>query len=99
MCPYISSPNLKFFNLTNLTSPNAELQLDQLHNSNFLLIGSRILDEVYPQQLRAAFKQPIRQLQRGKVLERMEFFEGCYLLSLDGTCVKKRIAFIDGLNY
>ena len=44
-----------------------------------------ILDEVYPEQLRAAFKQPIRQLQRGKVLERMVFFEGCYLLSLDGT--------------
>jgi hypothetical protein len=44
-----------------------------------------ILDEVYPEQLREAFKQPIRQLQRGKVLERMVFFEGCYLLSLDGT--------------
>jgi len=45
----------------------------------------KILDEVYPEQLRAAFKQPIRQLQRGKALERMVFFEGCYLLSLDGT--------------
>ena len=45
----------------------------------------KILDEVDPEQLRAAFKQPIRQLQRGKVLERMVFFEGCYLLSLDGT--------------
>ena len=44
-----------------------------------------ILDEVYPEQLRDAFKGPIRQLQRGKVLERMVFFEGCYLLSLDGT--------------
>jgi hypothetical protein len=44
-----------------------------------------ILDEVYPEQLRAAFKQPVRQLQRGKVLERMVFFERCYLLSLDGT--------------
>jgi len=44
-----------------------------------------ILDEVYPEQLRAAFKGPIRQLQRGKVLERMVFLEGCYLLSLDGT--------------
>jgi hypothetical protein len=44
-----------------------------------------ILDEVYPEQLRSAFKGPIRQLQRGKALERMVFFEGCYLLSLDGT--------------
>jgi len=44
-----------------------------------------ILDEVYPEQLRDTFKGPIRQLQRGKVLERMVFFERCYLLSLDGT--------------
>lgn len=44
-----------------------------------------ILDPVDPEQLRAAFKGPIRQLQRGKILEGMVFFEGCYLLSLDGT--------------
>jgi len=44
-----------------------------------------ILDEVRPEELRAAFKGPFRQLQRGKVLERMVFFEDCYLLSLDGT--------------
>ena len=44
-----------------------------------------ILDEVKPQELRAAYKGPFRQLQRGKALERMVFFEGCYLLSLDGT--------------
>jgi hypothetical protein len=45
----------------------------------------KILDPVDPEELRPAFKGPIRQLQRGKVLERMVFFEGCYLLSLDGT--------------
>ena len=45
----------------------------------------KILDPVNPEQLRAAFKGPIRQLQRGKILEDMVFFEGCYLLSLDGT--------------
>ena len=44
-----------------------------------------VLDPANPEQLRAAFKGPIRQLQKGKVLERMVFFEGCYLLSLDGT--------------
>jgi len=44
-----------------------------------------ILDPVNPDQLRGVFKGPIRQLQRGKALERMVFFEGCYLLSLDGT--------------
>jgi len=45
----------------------------------------KILDPVNPEELRHAFKGPIRQLQRGKVLEQMLFFEGCYLLSLDGT--------------
>ena len=45
----------------------------------------KILDPVNPEELRVAFKGPIRQLQRGKVLEPMVFFEGCYLLSLDGT--------------
>jgi len=44
-----------------------------------------ILDEVNPEELRAMYKGPFRQLQRGKVLEGMVFFEGCYLLSLDGT--------------
>ena len=45
----------------------------------------KILDPVNPEELRPAFKGPIRQLQKGKVLEQMLFFEGCYLLSLDGT--------------
>jgi len=44
-----------------------------------------ILDPVDPEQLRPAFNSPFRQLQRGKILEGMVFFEGCYLLSLDGT--------------
>ena len=44
-----------------------------------------ILDRVNPDELRPAFKGPFQQLQRGNVLKRMEFFEGCYLLSLDGT--------------
>lgn len=44
-----------------------------------------ILDEVNPEELRPAFKGPLRQLQRGKALERMVFYEGCYLASLDGT--------------
>ena len=44
-----------------------------------------ILDPVDPEALRPAFRAMFRQLQRGKVLERMVFFEGHYLLSLDGT--------------
>jgi hypothetical protein len=44
-----------------------------------------ILDEVNPTQLRPAFKDVFRQLQRGKVLEDYVFLEGCYLVALDGV--------------
>ena len=36
-----------------------------------------ILDEVDPEELRKPFKNIFSELQRGKVLERMVFFEGC----------------------
>ena len=42
-------------------------------------------DEVDPEELRASFKGPFRQLQRGRALEHMVFFEGCHLSSSDGT--------------
>ena len=44
-----------------------------------------ILDPVDPQQLRPLFREVFRQLQRGKALEPMAYYEGCYLLSIDGT--------------
>ncbi|MFU8845137.1 MAG: hypothetical protein ACNA7V_15145, partial [Bacteroidales bacterium] len=44
-----------------------------------------ILDPIDPEKLRPVFKIPFRQLQRAKLLEGMQFFEGHYLLSLDGT--------------
>ena len=44
-----------------------------------------ILDEVNPEEFRPAYKNVFSELQRGKALEPMVFFEGCYLLSLDGT--------------
>ena len=44
-----------------------------------------ILDEVPPDELRPAFNDVWRQLQRGKVLEPYVFYQGAYLLSLDGT--------------
>jgi len=44
-----------------------------------------ILDGVNPEEVRPAYKDVFRALQRGKALEPMVFFEGCYLLSLDGT--------------
>ena len=44
-----------------------------------------ILDPVDPEDLRGAFGDIFRQLQRGKVLEPFAFYNGAYLLSLDGT--------------
>jgi hypothetical protein len=44
-----------------------------------------ILDDVDPEQLRPAFTDVWRALQRGKVLEPYVFYQGAYLLSLDGT--------------
>jgi hypothetical protein len=44
-----------------------------------------ILDPLDPEFLRPLFKDVFRQLQRGKALEPFVFYEGCYLLSLDGT--------------
>lgn len=44
-----------------------------------------INDEIDPKYLSPVFKDIFRQLQRGKALEPMVFYEGCYLLNLDGT--------------
>jgi hypothetical protein len=44
-----------------------------------------ILDPVDPDNLRPLFSDVFRCLQRGKALERFVYFNGCYLLSLDGT--------------
>src|SRR3990172_1573403 len=44
-----------------------------------------ILDPLDPEHLRPAFGDVFRQLQRGKALERFAFYDGAYLLSLDGT--------------
>lgn len=44
-----------------------------------------ILDEVPPDQLRPAFRDVFRALQRGKVLEDFVFLDGCYLIALDGV--------------
>jgi hypothetical protein len=44
-----------------------------------------LLDPVAPDSLRPVFTGVFRQLQRGKALEALVFFQGCYLLALDGT--------------
>jgi hypothetical protein len=43
------------------------------------------LDELDPSFIRPAFKKIFAQLQRGKCLERFEFLDEYYLVSLDGT--------------
>ena len=43
------------------------------------------LDEINPLLVRNPFKQVFAALQRQKVLERFEYYEGHYLISLDGT--------------
>ena len=43
-------------------------------------------DEINPKKyLSPIFKVPFRHLQRGRALEQMVFYKGCYLLNLDGT--------------
>ena len=44
-----------------------------------------ILDKVNPDGLRAAFCDVFRSLQRGKALEPFAFYQGAFLLALDGT--------------
>ena len=44
-----------------------------------------LLDPVASDSLRPVFTGGFRQLQRGKALEALVFFQGCYLLALDGT--------------
>jgi hypothetical protein len=44
-----------------------------------------ILDPLDPEHLRPVFGDVFRQLQRGKALEAFEFYQGGYLLALDGT--------------
>lgn len=43
------------------------------------------LDEVEPADLKVLYRDIFREAQRGKVLEKFVYMEGCYLLSVDGT--------------
>lgn len=45
----------------------------------------KILDDVEPNDLRPAFRDVFREVQRGKVLNRLRFLDGCHLLLMDGT--------------
>ena len=43
------------------------------------------LDPVNPEQLRPVFGSVFRELQRGQALKPLVFYQGCYLLLMDGT--------------
>lgn len=43
------------------------------------------LDELDPRFIRPAFKKVFSVIQRGKCLEKFEYLDGCYLVSIDGT--------------
>lgn len=43
------------------------------------------LDELDPDKLRRTFKPVIAELQHAGILKRYEYYEGCYLVPLDGT--------------
>lgn len=44
-----------------------------------------LLDPVCPEAIRPVYKTIFHQLQRGKALEPLVFYQGCFLLSIDGT--------------
>ncbi|WP_397571010.1 transposase [Schlesneria sp. T3-172] len=44
-----------------------------------------ILDSVAPEEIRPAFADVFRCVQRGKILERFAYWKNCYLLACDGT--------------
>jgi hypothetical protein len=44
-----------------------------------------ILDPIDPESIRPLFSDIFSQLQRGKALEPFVYYQGCYLLSIDGT--------------
>lgn len=65
-----------------------ELNLHSIYHINEIPSDTQmrsIFDPLDPEYLRPAFKSPFRQLQRAKQLERLAFYQGYYLLNLDGT--------------
>ena len=44
-----------------------------------------VLDLLDPKLLRPFFRAATQQLQRGKALKQLVYYQGCYLLSIDGT--------------
>jgi hypothetical protein len=78
---------LRFDNRRN--EPTEIENLKKVYGINVVPCDSRmreINDEIDPMKyISPAFKKVFGKLQRGKALEPLVFYEGCYLLNLDGT--------------
>lgn len=82
-------PSLLQFDQTRQEVGNERQNLQNIYGIENIPCDSRmreINDTIDPQKYIApVFKAVFRHLQRGKALEPMVFYDGCYLLNLDGT--------------
>jgi hypothetical protein len=85
MFSIIKDPSLLVFDERRYSGPHNLMTIYGMKSIPFDTSMREILDGVDPNDLRLLFKDAFRQLQRGKVLEKFVFLEGCYLLNLDGT--------------
>jgi len=81
----LKDPSLLAFDERRFTGPHNLMTIYGMGSIPCDTSMREILDGVDPNDLRPLFKDAFRQLQRGKILEKMVFMEGCYLLNLDGT--------------
>jgi hypothetical protein len=81
----IKDPSLLVFDERRYSAPHNLMTIYGMGSIPCDTSMREILDGVDPNDLRPLFKAAFRQLQRGKVLEKFVFMEGCYLLNLDGT--------------
>jgi hypothetical protein len=81
----IKNPSLLVFDERRYSGPHNLMTIYGMKSIPCDTSMREILDGVDPNDLRPPFKDAFRQLQRGKVLEKFVFMEGCYLLNLDGT--------------
>jgi hypothetical protein len=80
----LKDPSLLAFDKRRATDGNLE-SIYHIENVPCDTQMRTILDEANPEEIRPAYKNIFKELQRGKALEPMVFFQGCYLVSLDGT--------------
>ncbi len=82
-------PSLLQFDQTRKEAGDEFRNLQNIYGVENVPCDSRmreINDEIDPKKnISPSFKAIFRQLQRGKAMEQMVFYDGCYLLNLDGT--------------